>query len=210
MQSRLLEWFNAGSHAIGLMLSIVALVVCVVFSAIKSNVYAVVGCSIYGVTLILLYAASTWYHAAKNTSLKSRLKVLDHVSIFLLIAGTYTPFLLVTLRGAWGWSLFGVVWALAIIGVVFKLFFTGRYEFFSLALYLLMGWLVVIAIKPLVHALAFAGLVWLVLGGLFYTTGVYFYATDRRYPHHHFVWHLFVLAGSACHFFAILFYVVMK
>ena len=138
MQSRLLEWFNAGSHAIGLMLSIVALVVCVVFSAIKSNVYAVVGCSIYGVTLILLYAASTWYHAAKKNSLKSRLKVFDHVSIFLLIAGTYTPFLLVTLRGAWGWSLFGIVWALAIIGVVFKLFFTGRYEFFSLTLYLLM------------------------------------------------------------------------
>lgn len=209
MQTRLEEWFNAGSHAVGLLLAIAALVLTVVYSALQGGAYCVVSCSIYGSTLVLLYLASTLYHAVRRPRLKKILKTIDHASIFLLIAGTYTPFLLVTIKGAWGWSLFGVIWSLALVGVVFKVFFVGRYEYVSLAMYVFMGWLVVIAIKPLINNLAFGGVVWLVLGGLSYTLGVFFYATDHRYRFGHFIWHLFVLAGSICHFFSILFYVVL-
>ena len=210
MQTRLAEVFNASSHGLGTLLSVTALVLLVVFSAMTGEAISVVSCSIYGVSLVLLYTASTLYHAIARPKLKAVFKIMDHASIYLLIAGTYTPFMLVTLRGAWGWSIFGVIWGLALIGLVFKLFFTGRYEFVSVAMYILMGWLVVVAIRPLIDALPFAGLVWLVAGGLCYTVGVIFYAIDHRYTFAHFVWHLFVLAGSICHFFAILFYVVLR
>jgi hemolysin III len=208
-QTRLEEILNSVSHGLGALLSIAALVLMVVFSAITGKTMTLVSCSIYGVTLITLYLASTCYHFARDPALKKKLKVLDHTSIFLLIAGTYTPFLLVTLNGVWGWSLFGVIWGFALIGIIFKLFFTGRYEYVGLAMYLLMGWIVVIAVKPLMHDLAFGGLMWLVAGGLSYTLGVVFYATDHKYHFGHFLWHLFVLGGSICHFFAIFFYVVL-
>mgnify|MGYP001443022724 CR=1 FL=1 len=171
---------------------------------------SVVSCAIYGSALVTLYVASTLYHAVSRPELKRALKVVDHASIYLLIAGTYTPFMLVTLRGPWGWSIFGVIWGLALVGLVFKLAFTGRYEFVSVAMYILMGWLIAIAIKPLLQVLPFAGFLWLLAGGLAYTVGVVFYVLDHKYQFAHFIWHLFVLAGSVCHFFAILFYVVLR
>lgn len=209
MQTRTEELFNASSHGIGTLLSIAALVIMVVFSSFTGHATTVVSSSIYGASLVFLYAASTLYHAAVNPSIKKKLKIVDHSSIYFLIAGTYTPFMLVTLHGAWGWSMFGVVWGLALVGLIFKLFFTGRFEYISIAMYLLMGWIVIIAIKPLIHHLNFDGLVWLLAGGLCYTLGVAFYATDHKYKFNHFIWHLFVLAGSLCHFFAIMFYVIL-
>ena len=209
MQTRTEELFNALSHGIGILLSIAGLIIMIVLSSLTGHAITVVSSSIYGVSLILMYTASMLYHATENPSLKKKLKIVDHSSIYFLIAGTYTPFMLVTLHGAWGWSLFGVIWGLALIGIIFKLFYTGRFEFISLAMYLLMGWIIIIAIKPLIHQLSFDGLVWLLAGGLCYTLGVAFYATDHKYKFNHFIWHLFVLAGSLCHFFAILFYVIL-
>ena len=208
LQTTLEEVFNATTHGIGIILSIAALVLLVVFSAIQGHTISVVSTAVYGATLIILYLASTLYHAIPHERIKAWLKVFDHISIYLLIAGTYTPFTLVTMRGAWGWSLFGVIWGLAVAGIVFKIFFTGKYEVVSVALYLLMGWMVLVAFKPLIHALPLGGLVWLALGGFCYTLGVVFYMTDHKYHLGHFAWHLLVLTGSICHFFAILFYVV--
>jgi hemolysin III len=160
-----------------------------------------VGASIFVATLILLYGASTSYHLASGTRVKERLKVLDHAAIYLLIAGTYTPFTLAGLRGAWGWSLFGVIWGLAAGGVVFKLFFTGRFRVVSTGIYIAMGWLVLIAIVPLVRALDAGTLAWLVAGGITYTAGTLFYHSRRLYAHA--IWHLFVLGGSVCHAIAV-------
>ena len=151
---------------------------------------------------MLLYGASTLYHALPAPRWKRCLRVFDHAAIFLLIAGTYTPFMLVSLRGPWGWSLFGVVWALAVAGIVLKVFFTGRFRLLSTLIYLFMGWLVLIAIKPLVEALPHGSLVLLFAGGAAYSAGTVFYVW-KRLPYHHAVWHLFVLAGSICHFFAV-------
>ena len=209
MQTRTEELFNASSHAVGTLLSIAALIIMIDLSSLAGHPLTIVSSAIYGASLVFMYAASTLYHIAVEPSLKKKLKIVDHSSIYFLIAGTYTPFMLVTLHGAWGWSLFGVVWGLALIGLVFKLFFTGRFEFISLTMYLLMGWIVLIAIKPLIHHLNFDGLMWLFAGGLFYTLGVVFYATDHKYKFNHFIWHIFVLAGSLYHFFAILFYVIL-
>jgi hemolysin III len=157
--------------------------------------------------LIIMYSASAFYHAVRQAKWKQVWKIVDHSSIYLLIAGTYTPVLLVALRGAWGWSLFGVIWGLACIGLVFKLFATGKYEVVSTAAYVLMGWLAMIAVKPLYAALPQGGFAWLLTGGLFYTLGVAFYAWDQlRFGHA--IWHLFVLGGSASHFILILFYVI--
>lgn len=209
-QTRLEELWNALSHGIGVLFGIVALVLMVIFAADHHHPIAVVACAIYGSTLIILYLASTLYHAIHNRELKKLFKVIDHSSIYLLIAGTYTPFTLVTLHGAWGWSLFGVIWGLTLIGLIFKFFLTGRYEFISVVLYLLMGWLIVIALKPLIHALPFAGLMWMLAGGLCYTGGVIFYVIDHKYHFTHFLWHLCVLAGSICQFVAVLCYVVLR
>jgi hemolysin III len=202
------EIANSVTHGIAAALSVAALVVLVVFAAIRGTAWHIVSCAIFGVTLILLYLASTLYHALPPGKAKQVFRILDHASIYLLIAGTYTPFTLVTLRGPWGWSIFGVVWALAVTGVVFQSLLIGRLPVISTAVYVLMGWVVVVAFRPLLHALPWSGVLWLAAGGLSYTAGVYFYASRSKFAHA--VWHLFVIAGSLCHFFAVLFYVIPR
>lgn len=201
------EIAHSATHGVGIVLAIVGLCVLVVQAALYGTSLHVTAVAIFGGTLILLYTASTLYHSIPLPRTKRILRVIDHVSIYLLIAGTYTPFTLITLQGTWGWSLFGVVWGLALIGIVFKLFFTGRFEALSLVIYVAMGWCGAVAIKPMMAAMEPAGLWWLLAGGLFYTGGVAFYVFERL-PYHHAIWHLFVLAGSVSHYFAVLFYVL--
>jgi hemolysin III len=196
------EQANVLTHGIGLALSVAGLAVLVTLTGLRGGVWEVTSTAIFGATLVLLYTSSTLYHCFRAEQVKRFLRKIDHAAIFLLIAGTYTPFLLVNLRGPWGWSLFGVIWALAITGVVLKFWFTGRAKVLSTLLYLAMGWLVVIAINPLRQSVAPAGLWLLLAGGLSYTLGTVFYLW-RRLPYHHAVWHLFVLGGSVCHFFAV-------
>jgi hemolysin III len=176
--------------------------VLLVFAILRGTMSHIIACSIYGATLICLYAASTLYHAVTSPRLKRALKIFDHASIYLLIAGTYTPFLLLNLRGAWGWSLFGVVWGLAFAGILFKFWFVDHFEFLSTAVYLAMGWLVIIAAKPVLTHVPTVTLLWVLAGGLLYSSGVIFYIW-KRLPYSHVIWHLFVLAGSACHYVAI-------
>jgi hemolysin III len=195
------------THGVGVLLSIGGLVVLVAFAALYGDAWHIASCAIYGSTLILLYTASTLYHGITHPRAKQILQQLDHAAIFLLIAGTYTPFTLVNLRGPWGWTLFGLVWGIALLGVVLQLAAKQRYERLSLALYLGLGWLVVIAVDPMLSAVDSGGLLLLLLGGLSYSLGVIFYVW-KRLAYHHAVWHLFVLAGSILHFFAVLFYVV--
>lgn len=195
------EKVNAATHALGVVASAVGGALLIVLASLRADVRLIVGVSIFAATLILLYSASTLYHASLRQEMRRRLKVLDHAAIYLLIAGSYTPFTLAGLRGAWGWSLFGVIWGLAIAGVVFKLFFTGRFPKLSTAIYIAMGWLVVIAIVPMVRAFSPLTLSWLVAGGLTYTFGTLFYHSPRRYAHG--IWHLFVLGGSVCHAIAV-------
>lgn len=189
------------------MLAIAALTILVAKSVLYGNAWHVVASAIFGSALVLMYAASTLFHSIPLPRAKHILRVVDHSCIYLLIAGTYTPFTLVTLHGPWGWSLFGFTWGLAIIGVAFKIFFTGRFEILSTGVYLMMGWCGLAAVHPMLHALPAGGLWWLLAGGLSYSVGVIFYAWERlRY--HHAIWHVFVLAGSVCHFFAVLLYVI--
>ena len=195
------------THGVGLLLGIAALILMVVFAAKRGSAIHVVACTLYGTTLILLYSASTFYHALPQGRAKRIFGTLDHASIFILIAGTYTPFTLVTLRGRWGWSLFGTIWGLAIAGVVLEAVTRGRARRLQLALYLTMGWSVVLAIQPLLRGLAPGGLALLLAGGLAYTLGVVFFVW-RTLPFHHAVWHVFVLGGSACHFFAVFLHVI--
>jgi hemolysin III len=202
------EIANSVTHGVAAACSVAALVILVVFAALRGNAWHIVSCAIFGVTLILLYLASTLYHALPPGKAKQVFRILDHASIYLLIAGTYTPFTLVTLRGAWGWSLFGVVWALAVAGVVFQSLLIGRLPVLSTTVYVLMGWVVVIAFRPLLHALPWSGILWLAAGGLSYTLGVYFFASKSKFAH--MVWHLFVIAGSLCHFFAVFLYVIPR
>ena len=197
------EIANAVSHGIGAALAIAALVVLVVAAARRGDAWHIVSMSIYGASLVLLYLGSTLYHALSFTRARAFFQMLDHMLIFVLIAGTYTPFLLISLRGPWGWSLFGVVWGLAIAGIVLKAFATGRYTFLSTTLYLAMGWLVLIALSPFRAALPAAAFTWLIIGGAFYTLGVMFFAFGHRVPFFHFLWHLCVLGGSASHFVAV-------
>ena len=201
------ELANTLTHGLGLVLGIAGLVLLVVSASLRGGGRAVVSCSVYGASLVLLYAASTLYHSARSPRARRVFKIVDHSSIYLLVAGTYTPFLLVTLRGAWGWSLFGVVWGLAVAGIVFKTLFVHRFRLLSTLLYVGMGWVILIAIRPLLRALPAGGLAWLLAGGLCYTGGVAFYLW-KRLPYGHAIWHLFVLAGSLCHFFGVLLYVV--
>ena len=196
------EIANCLTHGLGLILSVAGLGVLVTFAARRGDAWTVTGCAVFGASLVLLYGASTCYHALQAPRWKSVLRVCDHAAIFLLIAGSYTPFLLVSLRGPWGWSLFGVVWAIAVAGIVLKLFYTGRFRLLSTILYLFMGWIVLIAIKPLVEALPRSSLIMLFAGGAAYSVGTLFYMW-KRLPYHHAVWHLFVLGGSVCHFFAV-------
>ena len=197
------ELINGVTHGVGFLLSIAGLVVLVVLAASRGGARHVVACSVYGSTLILLYLASTLYHSVTAPRAKQVLRLIDHIAIYLLIAGTYTPFTLLTLRGGWGWSLFGVIWGLAIVGSVFKILFIGRFRKTSVVIYLLMGWLVVVGLKPLLASLPLAGFVWLMAGGAAYTLGVVFYAW-KSLPHHHAIWHVFVMLGSTCHFFAVM------
>lgn len=200
------EIANALIHGVGFALAIAGLVVLVVLAAHAGGARHVVAVSIYGSCLILMYGASTLYHAIPQPRIKSALRHLDHASIFLLIAGTYTPFTLVNLNGPWGWSLFGVIWGLAAIGLLLQPLLRQR-RILAVALYVAMGWVALIAIKPLIHAVAPAGIALLVAGGLAYTLGTIFYGW-RRLPYSHAIWHGFVLLGSMLHFFAVLFYVV--
>ena len=201
------EIANSITHGVGAALSVAGLTLLVALAAIYGDVWRIVSFSIYGSSLILLYLASTLYHSIQYPKVKRILRIFDHAAIYLLIAGTYTPFTLVSMRGPWGWSLFGVVWGLALMGVAFKTVFIGRYEKIATAAYVLMGWLVVVAFKQMMLTIPPGGIVWLVLGGVAYTLGVIFYAWDKL-PYNHAIWHLFVLAGSICHFFAVLFYVL--
>ena len=197
------EIANAITHGIGLLLSIAGFVVLLVLAALRGTAWHIVACSIYGATLICLYTASTLYHAVISPRVKRALRIFDHSAIYLLIAGTYTPFLLVSLRGPWGWSLFGVIWGLALVGVLFKFWFVERFAILSTVVYIAMGWLVVIAAKPVITHLPLTAIIWLLAGGLAYTGGVIFFAA-KRIPYSHAIWHLFVLAGSICHYFAVL------
>jgi hemolysin III len=200
------ELANTVISAISTVLAIVGSAVLIVSAVKYGESWHVVSCSIFAATLILLYTASTLYHGFRHLPSKHKLRVLDHSAIFLLIAGTYTPFVLVNLRGPWGWSLFGVTWAIAVLGIGFGMKLQRR-RILAVVLYNLMGWAVLVAIKPLFATVAPMGLILLLIGGLAYTIGVGFYAW-RRLPHHHAIWHVFVLAGSTAHYFAILYYVI--
>ncbi|HEC11697.1 MAG TPA: hemolysin III family protein [Acidiferrobacteraceae bacterium] len=199
------EVANAISHGVGFVGAIAALPILVVAAVNRGDVAGVVAASVFGATMILLYLASTVYHALPKSQAKRVFQVLDHAAIFLLIAGTYTPFTLGVLRGAWGWTLFGLVWGIALFGVVLKAVGGVKFQTLSTCLYLVMGWLVLIAIVPLWQAMPLWGLIWLLVGGLSYTIGVGFFVVERR-PYFHFVWHLFVVMGTACHFVAVLWY----
>lgn len=203
------ELANSITHGVGLALSVVGLIVLVVLSVARGNAWHIAGCTIFGVTLVLLYSASTFYHAFKAPRLKRTLKILDHTAIYLLIAGTYTPFTLVNLRGFWGWTLLALVWGLSVFGILWKFFHAERFQIISTLIYLAMGWLVLIAIKPVTLALPLSGILWLIAGGAFYTLGVPFFAL-KRLPYNHAIWHLFVLAGSICHFLAVMFAVLPR
>jgi hemolysin III len=197
------EIVNSVTHGIGTMLSIAGLVILLVFAVLYGTSWHIVSFSIFGGSLIVLYAASTLYHSLSNPSAKTVLKKLDHSAIFLLIAGTYTPFMIVSIRGPWGWSLFGVVWTLAIVGITIKFITIFRFRALSVVVYVFMGWLGLIAIKEIVSAVPFPSLILLIIGGLFYTTGVIFY-WYRKLPFNHGIWHMFVLGGSVSHYFAVL------
>ncbi|MDK2123556.1 PAQR family membrane homeostasis protein TrhA [Parachitinimonas caeni] len=200
------ERFNGISHLVGTLLAIVGLVILVTLASMQGDPWKVVGFSVYGATLVLLYGVSTLYHSVRGRA-KAVFQKLDHSAIYLLIAGSYTPFTLVTLRGVWGWTLFGLVWGLAVFGIVQELTLGRKTRLLSMILYVLMGWLALIAIKPLVLALPWAGLAWLGGGGLIYSAGIYFFLNDERIKHGHGIWHLFVLGGSVCQYFSVLFYV---
>lgn len=199
---------NSITHGVGLLLSIVALGFLILFSAMEHDSLKIISSIIYGSSLVITYLSSTLYHSVPQTrKVKRFFRIMDHSAIFLLIAGTYTPFALISLNGLLGWTLFSVVWGLALFGIIFKLIFKHKYEPVSLSLYLIMGWLVVVAIKPIAHALVLPALILMVAGGLAYTFGVIFYAWKR--PFNHTIWHVFVLIGSTCHYFAILLYVIV-
>jgi len=201
------EILNVITHGLGFLLSIAALVLLVVFAALKGNVWHIVSFSVYGVSLVVLYLASTLYHMSRKQSLRNKLNIFDHASIYILIAGTYTPFLLVTLHGPWGWSLLGVIWGLAIAGILFKIFFIGKYDLVSALLYVLMGWLIIVAIQPLNEHLESGGLWWLLGGGISYSIGAVFYMVNKL-PYNHAIFHIWVLLGSLAHFIAVFFYVL--
>lgn len=199
---------NVITHGFGFGLSVGCLVLLIVFSCLRRGVWEVVSCSVYGATLVFLYLASTLYHSARTPKFQHLMRVIDHSAIYLLIAGTYTPYLLVPLRGPLGWSFLAVLWGIAVVGIVFQTLFIGRFKVVSTLSYLAMGWLVVATLAPLMRTVPGMAILWLAAGGACYTLGILFYGWKQlRYAHA--VWHLFVLAGSLCHFFGILFYVAL-
>lgn len=203
------EFANALTHGLGVVAALCGSSVLITLAATRGDVWQLSSAIIYGITLVLLYAASTLYHAVPHAAAKARLKVFDHCAIYLLIAGTYTPITLISLRESWGWWMFGTIWTLAMLGVIFKLFFTGRFKLVSTLIYVGMGWLVIVAIKPVLTHVDSWTLGWLFAGGLFYTGGTWFYMHQRlRYAHA--IWHVFVLLGSVSHYVAVMGLVVAK
>lgn len=197
------EIMNAVTHGVGAGLSIAALVILIVFAALRGTVWHIVSFSIFGAMLVVLYTESTLYHSLTNRKAKKLFRKFDHMSIYLLIAGTYTPYCLTVLRGYMGWSIFGIVWGCTVLGIIMKAFYTGKKEILSTLLYIVMGWLIIIVIKPLYFAMSFNGFVFLVLGGVLYTFGAYFFIKDKIIFNHA-IWHLFVMAGSIFHFFSVM------
>jgi len=200
------EWFNSITHLLGAVAALAGCAVLVVFASLQGDPWKIVSFSVYGSTLFLLYLFSVLYHSLRG-DVKNIFRRLDHLAIYLLIAGTYTPFTLVTLNGSWGWSIFAAVWGLALVGMVIE-FIPQKKRIIPVIIYLVMGWICLVALKPLLAALPMAGFWWLLAGGLFYTFGVIFYVFDKKVVHFHGIWHLFVLAGSACHYFSVLWYVL--
>ena len=200
------EQFNGITHLVGAALALAGLALLVTLAARQGDAWKIVSFSVYGATLFMLYGFSTLYHSLRGRA-KAIFRRFDHLAIYLLIAGTYTPFALVTLRGGWGWSLFGVIWGLAVVGMALEYLPRRGARILPVVIYLGMGWLALVALRPLWQALPLMGFVWLVAGGLCYTVGVVFYSLDEKLRHAHGVWHLFVLAGSISHYFAIYFYV---
>ncbi len=201
------ETLNVITHGIGFLLSIAALVVLVVYASTEGTVWHITSFAIFGASLVVLYAASTLYHYTQKPDLRAKLNILDHSAIYVLIAGTYTPFTLVILKGWVGWTIFGLSWGLAIAGIVFKVFYFGKYDKISTIAYVLMGWVIIFAIKPLIDSFPFEGLMWLFSGGIAYSLGAIFYSINKiRF--NHVIFHVFVLIGSFCHFMAVFFYVL--
>ena len=197
------EIANSITHGIGVALSVVALVLLVVFASKYGDIWRIVSFSVYGATLFFLYLASTLYHSFTNKRVKSFFRILDHSSIYLLIAGTYTPVTLVSMRGPWGWTIFGLIWAMAIGGIITKIFLMGKYKIVSVILYVVMGWFIIIAFKPMLQMVPKGLIIWLFIGGASYTLGLIFYAR-KKVPYFHFIWHLLVLGGSISHFLGML------
>jgi hemolysin III len=202
------EIFNSISHGVGALFSIAALVILVAFASIRGDVWRIVSFSIYGFTLFFLYLSSTLYHSVFHEKSKRVLRVFDHISIYLLIAGSYTPVTLVSMRGTWGWTIFGIIWALAIGGIILKVVNLEKMKYFSIGLYVIMGWLIMIAVKPMLEMIPQGLFTWLLTGGLMYTFGVIFYLW-KRIPFNHGIWHLFVLGGSTVHYLGFLFYLAL-
>ncbi len=201
------EVANSITHGIGVLLSVVGLILLIIVASLYGNAWHIVSFSIFGTALVVLYSASTLYHSARDPKLKLKLNKFDHASIYILIAGTYTPYTLVTLNGVWGWTIFGLQWGLALTGVIYKVwFYNEKYRVLSAFLYLAMGWMFVIGMDPLLSKLSEGGIRWLFIGGMFYSLGVIFYIF-KKVPYFHTVWHLFVLGGSISHFFSIFYYV---
>ncbi|MCL6458343.1 MAG: hemolysin III family protein [Gorillibacterium sp.] len=207
--SRKEEVANAITHGVGVLMSIAVLVLLVAFASFYGTVWHVVSYSIFGLTMLLLYTSSTLVHSFPEGKVKDLFEIFDHSSIYLFIAGTYTPIMLSVIRGPLGWTLFGIIWGIAILGVLFKVFFVKRFLFTSTFIYILMGWVIMFAWKPMVAAFSHEAIVLLVVGGLSYTVGTVFYMW-RSFPFHHAVWHLFVLGGSVTHFFCILYALPLK
>jgi hemolysin III len=201
------ERINILSHAAGLILSIVGLMLLLGHATLNGNMWHVVSFGIFGASLIMLYASSTFYHSAKNQDLRNRLRIIDHAAIYILIAGTYTPFALVTLKGSTGWVIFGVTWGLAVSGITLKLFFTGKYELLSTMMYVFMGWVIIFAVKPLIQNLSTEGIAWLLAGGIAYTVGAIIYSF-KKIKFNHAIFHVFVLIGSISHFVSVYLYVL--
>ncbi len=202
------ELFNSISHGIGALLSIAALVVLVYFAGLKGDVWGIVSFSVYGFTLFFLYLSSTLYHSILIEKAKKVFRVFDHVSIYLLIAGSYTPITLVAMRGTWGWTIFGVIWGLALLGIVLNIISLEKTKIISTVLYVLMGWLIIIAVKPMLQLIPAGLFTWLLAGGILYTLGIIFYIC-RKIPFNHGIWHLFVLGGSIAHYLGFLFYLAV-
>ena len=201
------ERFNAWTHLVGALLASVGAVWLLVLASLDGDLRKIISVAIYGLTLVLLYSISTLYHSLQGRA-KVVMRKLDHLSIYLLIAGSYTPFCLVTLYGAWGWSLFGTVWGLAVLGMLQEIKPRSEARVLSIVIYAVMGWIVLVAVKPLIASLGMQGFIWLAGGGVLYTVGIIFFAYDSRFRHWHGIWHLFVMGGSLMHFVAVLFYVL--